>query len=97
MKQGMFMDSYEAYSGALMDKESINKGNKSIISCLSAFLVILPNSALQRLTKMNVQYPMFFRVTVPSTKKKTFCGVLEFVAKEGSCYIPGWVLPLNKE
>jgi hypothetical protein len=51
----------------------------------------MPNSALQRLTKMNAQFPVFFRVTCPKSKKKTYVGVLEFVAEEGNCYIPGWV------
>lgn len=55
-------------------------------------LVILPQSALQRLTSMNVQFPMYFRLTTPKTHRRTFCGVLEFTAEEEACYLPGWMV-----
>lgn len=25
-------------------------------------------------------------------KKKTYCGVLEFIAEEGKCYMPHWMM-----
>jgi len=25
-------------------------------------------------------------------KKKSYCGVLEFIAEEGKCYLPGWMM-----
>ena len=40
---------------------------------------------------MKIQYPMFFRISVPETERETYCGVLEFVARENTCIIPGWV------
>ena len=40
---------------------------------------------------MQVQFPMFFKLTVASKGRSTHCGVLEFVAEEGKCYLPGWV------
>ena len=89
MKKTTFMDSYRGYSGAYKGRSDIDKGNKS--NCSSHDLVIMPHSALLRLTKMMVSYPMLFRVTAPVQKQKTYCGVLEFVAEEECCYLPGWV------
>jgi hypothetical protein len=37
---------------------------------------------------MNVDYPMLFEVTNNTIGKKTNCGVLEFSAEEGWCYMP---------
>ncbi len=51
----------------------------------------MPNSALVRLTSMQVMFPMFFRLTTPKSHRRTFSGVLEFVADEDCCYLPGWV------
>jgi len=41
---------------------------------------------------MNVQFPMYFRLTTPRTHRKTYCGVLEFTAEEESCHLPGWMV-----
>lgn len=35
---------------------------------------------------------MQFRIVNPVMKKKTFCGVLEFIAEEGRCYLPNWMM-----
>lgn len=35
---------------------------------------------------------MQFRIVNPVMKKKTFCGVLEFIAEEGRCYLPYWMM-----
>eukprot|EP01032_Pedospumella_encystans_P024320 gene24320-27512_t len=50
--------------------------------------IYLPPSALDRLARMNVEYPMLFEITNNSIGKKTHCGVLEFSAEEGWCYMP---------
>jgi hypothetical protein len=34
---------------------------------------------------------MIFMISNPQMGKKTFCGVLEFSAEEGLCYLPYWV------
>jgi ubiquitin fusion degradation protein 1 len=55
--------------------------------------VILPPSALDRLTNMMIDdYPMLFEVSNQKHKKKTHCGVLEFVAEEGVVYLPYWMM-----
>ena len=51
--------------------------------------IIMPSSALEKLARLNISYPMLFKLT--NKKRSTHCGVLEFVAEEGRIYIPHWV------
>ena len=51
----------------------------------------MPPSALDTLTRLNIVYPMLFKLTNKKGNRKTHCGVLEFVADEGKIYIPYWV------
>ena len=44
---------------------------------------------------MHVQYPMLFKITNKREGKHSHCGVLEFVAQEGMCYMPQWVCDLS--
>jgi len=53
--------------------------------------VLLPASALEELSRMNIQYPMMFsieKVTSRGPKKRSHCSVLEFTAEEGVVYLP---------
>ena len=50
--------------------------------------VIMPPSALDRLSRLNVDYPMLFQIQNPSTERVTHCGVHEFVAEERFTHIP---------
>ncbi|CAI4227127.1 unnamed protein product [Auanema sp. JU1783] len=60
--------------------------------------IILPNSALDNLIRLNVQYPMLFKVRNEATGLETHCGVLEFSAPEGRAYLPNWMMhQLNLE
>lgn len=54
--------------------------------------IFLPPSALDKLARMNVEYPMLFEISSDSVDKKTHCGVLEFSAEEGWCYMPFWMM-----
>jgi len=54
--------------------------------------IILPPSALDQLTRLNIVYPMLFKLTNASASRTTHCGVLEFVADEGKVYIPYWMM-----
>lgn len=51
----------------------------------------MPPSALDHLTRLNIVYPMLFKLTNRKTDQITHCGVLEFVADEGKVYLPYWV------
>ena len=53
--------------------------------------IILPPSALDTLTRLNIAYPMLFKLTTVNGRT-THCGVLEFVADEGRMYIPYWMM-----
>lgn len=52
----------------------------------------MPPSALDQLTRLNIVYPMLFKLTNPKAHQITHCGVLEFVADEGKIYLPYWVI-----
>lgn len=54
--------------------------------------IVLPASALDMLTRLNVTYPMLFELTNTVTEQRTHCGVLEFTASEGNCYVPYWMM-----
>lgn len=53
--------------------------------------IIMPSSALGKLARLNITYPMLFKLTNRRKETQTHCGVLEFVAEEGRIYIPHWV------
>jgi ubiquitin fusion degradation protein 1 len=59
--------------------------------------ILLPPSAFDTLARLQVDYPMLFQLTSNSQtmmngSKSTHCGVLEFTAEEGCCYIPFWMM-----
>uniref|UniRef100_UPI00358E14E3 ubiquitin recognition factor in ER-associated degradation protein 1 n=1 Tax=Myxine glutinosa TaxID=7769 RepID=UPI00358E14E3 len=54
--------------------------------------IILPPSALDQLSRLNVSYPMLFKLRNTRAERETHCGVLEFVADEGKCYLPYWMM-----
>lgn len=54
--------------------------------------IILPASALEHLTRLHIQFPMLFKLINKSKNRETHCGVLEFVAEEGRCYLPYWMM-----
>ncbi|KAL5477342.1 hypothetical protein EMCRGX_G024131 [Ephydatia muelleri] len=54
--------------------------------------IIMPQSALEKLARLNISYPMLFKMTNKQNGQHTHCGVLEFVADEGLIYVPHWML-----
>lgn len=54
--------------------------------------IFLPPSALDKVTRLHVQWPVLFELTNGSKDLHTHCGVLEFVAEEGRAYIPQWMM-----
>ncbi|XP_002122249.2 ubiquitin recognition factor in ER-associated degradation protein 1-like [Ciona intestinalis] len=82
-----FSNDYRCYSssfGALSDEKSknIQKGGK----------IIMPPSALDQLSRLNISYPMLFKLSNSPKGRSTHCGVLEFVAEEGVIYLPYWMM-----
>jgi ubiquitin fusion degradation protein 1 len=77
-----FDEQYLCYSFAMKEKGHLDDGDK----------ILLPPSALDSLARMQVEYPMLFELKNPVTGKRTHCGVLEFSAEEGRCYIPFWMM-----
>ena len=52
----------------------------------------MPPSALDQLTRLNIVYPMLFKLSNSISGRTTHCGVLEFIADEGKIYIPYWMM-----
>jgi len=78
-----FCEQYRCYSMVFSQKnsEEIKHGGK----------IIMPSSALEKLARLNISYPMRFKLTNTRQERSTPCGVREFVAEEGRIYVPHWV------
>jgi len=79
---GRFESFYKCHSPGFIQRPDVEQGGK----------IILPPSALDTLTHLHIEYPMLFEIFNPATKRSTHCGVLEFVAEEGFCHIPYWMM-----
>ena len=77
-----FEQDYQCFPASFAGRDDIDKGNK----------IILPGSALELLARLNVSYPMMFQIYNARDERKSHCGVLEFVADEGMCYMPYWMM-----
>ena len=80
-----FNMTYRCYSVSMLpgnERQDVERGGK----------IIMPPSALEQLTRLNIEYPMIFKLTNKKTKRVTHCGVLEFVADEGKVYLPHWMM-----
>jgi ubiquitin fusion degradation protein 1 len=81
---GKFSEHFRAYPMSHIsnykDRKSINYGSK----------ILLPQSALAKLTSLHIEYPMFFSISY--LDKVTHGGVLEFTAPEGKMYLPDWMM-----
>jgi len=76
-----FEEQYHCYSVSVADKSHLEKGDK----------ILLPPSAFDTLARLQVDYPMLFSLRAESNQT-THCGVMEFTAEEGTCYIPFWMM-----
>ena len=81
--QSQFYENYKCYSSQLKtDRENVTYGGK----------IILPPSALARLSMLSIDYPMLFALKNNATGSRTHSGVLEFIAEEGRVYVPLWMM-----
>ena len=79
-----FDEYYRCYPVAMLpgpERENVNHGGK----------VIMPPSALDKLTRLHITYPMLFELINGAKERTTHAGVLEFIAEEGKIYLPFWV------
>jgi len=79
-----FEHDYKCYPVSFMSGEArqdVDTGGK----------IIMPPSALDAVTRLNIPYPLLFSLRNPVADRTTHCGVLEFVAEEGRIYIPYWM------
>lgn len=53
--------------------------------------IFLPPSALDKVSKLHVQWPLLMEIINGEKGKHSHSGVLEFVAEEGRAYLPQWV------
>ena len=84
MSTRKFDEYYRCYPVVMMsgpERTSVNFGGK----------VFLPPSALDKLTRLHIAYPMLFQLINGNAGKTTHAGVLEFTAEEGRIYLPQWV------
>ncbi|KAK9460633.1 ubiquitin fusion degradation protein UFD1-domain-containing protein [Lipomyces oligophaga] len=80
-----FKEYFRCYPVAMLPgpvRESLNYGGK----------IILPPSALNKLTRLNISYPMLFELSNEELELTTHAGVLEFIAEEGRVYLPQWMM-----
>ncbi|KAI8897647.1 ubiquitin fusion degradation protein UFD1-domain-containing protein [Globomyces pollinis-pini] len=80
-----FSAAFRCYSIAMMqgsERENVNHGGK----------IILPPSALAKLSNLHIEYPMLFRLENKKENAATHAGVLEFIAEEGRVYLPRWMM-----
>lgn len=77
-----FDEQYHCFSFACAYKSHLEGGDK----------ILLPPSAFETLAGLQVDYPMLFRLQSSQKETMTHCGVLEFTAEEGCCYIPFWMM-----
>ncbi|KFY46463.1 hypothetical protein V495_02492 [Pseudogymnoascus sp. VKM F-4514 (FW-929)] len=80
-----FDEYYRCYPTVMMSgpsRDYLNYGGK----------IIMPPSALDKLTRLHITYPMLFELINKPKKAQTHAGVLEFVAEEGKVYLPQWMM-----
>lgn len=106
----VFEREYSCYPVSFANREELERGNKSktasprtqmkhtqIEQHFIHFSVLLPQSALSTLARMNVTWPMLFSLSNAELQRRTHGGVLEFSAAEGLCYMPYWVRAWNRK
>ena len=78
----IFIEVYRAYPAKIVDREDIELSNS----------IILPPSALGVLSTMknfnDSKNPILFRILNIDLNISTHCGVAEFTAQNGTCYLP---------
>jgi ubiquitin fusion degradation protein 1 len=77
-----FEQIYHCYPLSQIEKSLPENGDK----------IIMPTSALIRLLRLEIQYPMQFEIRSESSGQVSHCGVLEFTGEEDAVFLPGWMM-----
>jgi len=80
-----FDEQYRCYPMVMLsgqERPHLNFGGK----------IMMPASALEKLTRLRITYPMLFELYNGAAETLTHAGVLEFVAEEGKVYLPHWMM-----
>lgn len=78
---GAFTRKFRCYPVSFIDKSDLERGDK----------IVLPPSALETLTRLNITFPMLFQLE-SRDGRRTHCGVQEFIAEEGHANLPYWLM-----
>ena len=80
--KNLFIEVYKAFPASILGREDINLSNS----------IILPPSALHQLSNIknfgSTKDPVLFKILNIDLNMYTHCGVKEFTAEEGNCYLP---------
>ncbi|EGG23940.1 ubiquitin fusion degradation protein UFD1 family protein [Cavenderia fasciculata] len=79
---GRFNQKFNVLSMNISGKSGLEAGGK----------ILLPPSALNTLSRLNIQYPMLFEISNQQKHRSSHCGIQEFSAEEGVCYMPKWMM-----
>ncbi|KAF5176256.1 Ubiquitin fusion degradation protein 1-like protein [Thalictrum thalictroides] len=81
-ERSSFEQSYRCYPMSFIEKPHLEKGDK----------IVMPPSALSRLASLHIDYPMLFELCNPAANRVSHCGVMEFIAEEGTVFLPQWMM-----
>ncbi|KAK4190266.1 ubiquitin fusion degradation protein 1 [Podospora australis] len=84
-RERRFDEYYRAYPMIMApgaERPELNYGSK----------IFLPASALEKISRLHVQWPIMLEIHNGAAGKHSHAGVLEFVAEEGKAYIPQWMM-----
>ena len=80
--RNLFIEVYKAFPASILGRDDINFSNS----------IILPPSALSQLSNIknfgSSKDPVLFKILNIDLNMYTHCGVKEFTAEEGCCYLP---------
>ncbi|BGP13787.1 hypothetical protein JCM10213_006381 [Rhodosporidiobolus nylandii] len=87
-----FRRQYRAYSMAIREVQQ-GRGNGGRSNVMYGGHVLMPPSALEELTQLDIELPITFELTNPASPDlTTHAGVLEFIADEGCVNLPQWMM-----
>ncbi|GAA6055756.1 hypothetical protein JCM3770_006144 [Rhodotorula araucariae] len=88
-----FRRQYRAYSTAILEVQQGRSYSGGRANLMYGGKIVMPPSALDELTQLDVELPINFEITNPANPElNTHAGVLEFIADEGCVNLPQWIM-----